>query len=186
MMLKKHQIIIFSLILLCSSFAQAQSRYFTKTGKITFFSEAPLEDIEAINKTASAVLDSKTGAIQFSVLMKGFEFKKAMMQEHFNENYVESDKFPKAEFKGTIINNSDINYSISGTYKAKVNGQLTIHGVTKEIETIGNIIVNSDHLKAESVFTVLVADYNIKVPAIVKDNIAKKIKVTVDAKLDSL
>jgi polyisoprenoid-binding protein YceI len=186
MMLKKHLIIIFSLIVLGCSYAQAQSRYFTKTSKITFFSEAPLEDIEAINKTASAVLDPKTGAIQFSVLMKGFEFEKAMMQEHFNENYVESDKFPKAEFKGTILNNSEIDYTKPGTYKAKVKGQLTIHGVTKEIETNGNIVVNNDHLKAESVFNVLVADYNIKVPAIVKDNIAKKIKITVDAKLESL
>lgn len=185
MILKKHLPILFSLLLL-GLFAPAQTRYFTKTAKITFFSEAPLEDIQAINKTASAVLDSKTGAIQFSVLMKGFEFEKAMMQEHFNENYVESDKFPKAEFKGTVLNNSEIDYAKPGIYKANVKGQLTIHGVTKDIEANGNIVVNADHLKAESVFNVLLADYNIKVPAIVKDNIAKKIKVTVDAKLETL
>src|SRR5437868_2935959 len=83
----------------------AQSKYYTKNGKIEFYSKATLEDIDAKNKTVAAILDSQTGAMQFSVLMKGFEFQKALMQEHFNENYVESDKYPKGEFKGTITNN---------------------------------------------------------------------------------
>ncbi len=165
---------------------KAQGRYFTKTGKIDFFSEAALEDIEAKNKTATAVLDTKTGALQFSVLMKGFEFDKAMMQEHFNENYIESDKFPKAEFRGNIVNNSEIDYTKPGSHNATVKGNLTIHGVTKEIVINGSIKINPDHLLTESVFYVLVADYNIKVPAIVRDNIAKKIRITVNAKLEPL
>ncbi|MDQ3845325.1 MAG: YceI family protein, partial [Bacteroidota bacterium] len=125
----------------------AQDRYFTKSGDITFFSKAPLEDIEAKNKSVTAVLDTRTGDLQFAVLMKGFEFKKALMQEHFNENYVESDKYPRSEFKGTLINNSEINYQKPGTYTAKVRGQLTIHGITRDIETTGSLKVDSDNLK---------------------------------------
>ncbi|HVE61255.1 MAG TPA: YceI family protein [Chitinophagaceae bacterium] len=169
-----------------SAIIQAQDKYFTKNAKIDFFSVAPLEDIEAKNKTGSAVLDIKTGSLQFSVLMQGFEFDKALMQEHFNENYVESDKFPKAEFKGSIINNSEINYQKPGIYTAKVKGTMTLHGVTKDLQTTGTIKVNDDNLKAESVFNLLLSDYNIKRPAIVKDKISNTIKVTVDAKLDPL
>jgi hypothetical protein len=175
---------ILTSLLLFTTIAQAQDKYFTKNARIDFFSVAPLEDIEGKNKTASAVLDTKTGSLQFSVLMQGFEFDKALMQEHFNENYVESDKFPKAEFKGSIVNNAEINYGKPGTYNAKVKGTMTLHGVTKDIETTATIKVNDDNLKAESIFNLLLSDYNIKRPAVVKDKISNTIKVTVDAKLD--
>ncbi len=184
-MFKKNLFALTSLLLFIT-IVQAQDKYFTKNAKIDFFSVAPLEDIEGKNKTASAVLDTKTGSLQFSVLMQGFEFDKALMQEHFNENYVESDKFPKAEFKGSIVNNAEINYGKPGTYNAKVKGTMTLHGVTKDIETTATIKVNDDNLKAESIFNLLLSDYNIKRPAVVKDKISNTIKVTVDAKLDPL
>ncbi|MEJ7912125.1 MAG: YceI family protein [Chitinophagaceae bacterium] len=164
----------------------AQTRYFTKSGRIEFSSKAPLEDIEARNKTATAVLETNTGALQFSVLLKGFEFEKALMQEHFNENYVESDKFPKAEFKGSILNNTDISYSKPGTYNTRVKGIFTLHGVSKEITTTGTIKVNVDHLRAESTFNILLSDYAIKLSAIVRDKISNTIKVVVDTKLEPL
>src|SRR5687767_3645741 len=106
--------------------AAAQDKFYTKTGKITFFSSTSLEDIQAINKSVTALLNATNGDIQISMLMKGFEFKKALMQEHFNEDYIESDKFPKAGFKGQITNNSSINYAVNGSYPATVSGQLTI------------------------------------------------------------
>ena len=174
------------LLLFFTTIVQAQDKYFTKNAKIDFFSIAPLEDIEGKNKTGSALLDTKTGSLQFSVLMQGFEFDKALMQEHFNENYVESNKFPKAEFKGSIINNGEINYQKHGTYIAKVKGSMSFHGVVKDLETTATIKVNDDNLKAESIFNLLLSDYNIKRPAIVKDKISNTIKVTVDAKLDPL
>jgi polyisoprenoid-binding protein YceI len=175
------------LTLIAASFiVKAQDKYYTKTGKITFFSKATMEDIEAKNKTATAILDTKTGALQFSVLMKGFEFEKKLMQEHFNENYVESNKYPKGEFKGSIVNNQDINYKKDGSYSAKVKGKLTIHGVTKDIETTGTIKVNGGNIDASSVFNVLVSDFNIKIPGVVKDKISNSIKVTVDCKLEPL
>ena len=184
-MLRKN-FLVATLLLFFISIVHAQDKYFTKNAKIDFFSVAPLEDIEAKNKTASAVLDTKTGILQFSVLMQGFEFDKALMQEHFNENYVESNKFPKAEFKGNIINNAEINYQKAGTYTAKVKGTMSFHGIVKDMETTATIKVNDDNLKAESVFNLLLSDYNIKRPAVVKDKISNTIKVTIDAKLDPL
>ena len=183
-MLKKHS--LFCLLVFTSLFLQAQDKYYTKTGKIEFSSKAPMEDIEAKNKTVAAILDTKTGAVQFSVLMKGFEFPKALMQEHFNENYIESDKFPRGEFKGRITNNQNVDYTKDGTYPAEINGKLTIHGVTKDIKTTGTIKVTGSKIDATSVFTVLLSDYKIKIPSLVKDKLSNNIKVTVDCKLEPL
>ena len=183
-MLKKHS--LFCLLVFTSLFLQAQDKYYTKTGKIEFSSKAPMEDIEAKNKTVAAILDTKTGAVQFSVLMKGFEFEKQLMQQHFNENYVESDKFPRAEFKGTITNNSSINYKKDGSYPAKVKGKLTIHGVTRDVETDGLIKVSGGKIDATSSFNVLLSDYNVRIPAIVKDKVSNTIRITVDCELQPL
>ena len=133
------------LLLLCATALLATSsygqKYFTKNGKINFdaTSASSPEKIEGVNRTVTCVVDTKTGNIQFAVLMKGFEFERALMEEHFNENYVESDKFPKAEFKGTIDNNDKVNYTKDGTYTVKVKGKLTMHGETKDVETEGKI-----------------------------------------------
>jgi polyisoprenoid-binding protein YceI len=184
-MLKKNIILAFALIL-SATMSFAQDKYYTKTGKINFTSKAPLEDIEGKNKTVTAVIDSKSGAIQFAVQMKGFEFEKQLMQQHFNENYVESDKFPKGEFKGIITNNSEINYTKDGTYTAKVKGKMTIHGVTKDVETTGTIKVDGGKLNTNASFNLLISDYNISIPSVVKDKVSNSIKVTVDCKLEPL
>lgn len=184
-MFKRSLVTLASLILLATA-VNAQDRYFTKTGTIQFYSKAALEDIEAKNKTVTAVLDSKTGAIQFSVQMKGFEFAKALMQQHFNENYVESDKYPKAEFKGSIANNSAVNYTKDGTYDVNVQGKLTLHGVTKDIDAPGTIKVNGEKIEAGSTFNIQLDDYKISIPTVVKDKINNNIKITVDTKLEPL
>lgn len=163
-----------------------QGKFYTKTGRILFFSTTTLENIEAVNKSVVALLDSKTGDIQFSVLMKGFEFKKALMQEHFNKNYVESHKYPKAEFKGQVINNAEINYGSDGNYPTTVKGRLSIHGQSRDIETPGTIIIKDGKLSMKSIFNVTVADYNISIPKIYRDNIAKTIQVTVNCNLNPL
>lgn len=182
----KKKIIVALAFVIATTLSFGQDRYFTKTGKINFFSNASMEDIEGKNKTVTAVLDAQTGAMQFAVQMKGFEFEKQLMQQHFNENYVESDKFPKAEFKGTVTNNSAVNYNKPGSYTVKVKGKLSIHGVTKDVETTGIIKVNGGSLDANSSFNVLLSDYNIKVPAIVKDKLSNSIKITVDCNLEPL
>ena len=182
----KKNLVALALLVLFAGSINAQDRYFTKTGKIDFSSKAPLEDIEAKNKTVTAVLDTKTGAIQFKVQMKGFEFEKALMQEHFNENYVESGKYPEANFKGTAANNSTVNYGKDGTYNVKVKGKLTLHGVTKDVEAPGTIKVASGKIDAASSFSIQLSDYNISIPSVVKDKISNNIKITVDTKLEPL
>ena len=182
--MKKYPLLV--CLLAVSALAGAQDKYFTKSGKISFFSKSTLENIEAHNKSVTCVLDTKTGNLQFAVLMKGFEFEKALMQEHFNENYVESHKFPKAEFKGQVTNISEIDAGRDGTYKAKVKGKLTMHGVTRDVETVGTIAVKGGRLEADASFNVLLADYDISIPSVVKDNISKSINITVDCALDLL
>ena len=184
-MFKKNLVALAGLVLFATA-VNAQDRYFTKTGTIAFYSKASLEDIEAKNKTVTAVLDTKSGAVQFSVQMKGFEFEKKLMQEHFNENYVESDKYPKADFKGSISNNSSVNYTKDGSYNVTVKGKLTIHGVTKDVTAPGTIKVSAGKIDASSTFNILLADYKISIPSVVKDKISNSIKITVDTKLEPL
>ena len=183
-MLKKS--LIATGLVLITVVSQAQDKYFTKTGKIDFSSKSRMEDIDARNKTVAAILDTKTGAVQFSVLMKGFEFPKALMQEHFNENYVESNKYPKGEFKGSITNNSTINYKNDGSYPAEVSGKLTIHGVTKDVKTKGTVKVDGGKIDVTSIFNILLSDYKIKIPSIVKEKLSNNIKITVDCLLEPL
>ena len=177
------KVIFLSLLMVCGialSTIHAQSKYFTRTGNISFYSSAPLEDIEAHNSSASSVFDLETGQIQFAVLIKAFKFKKALMEEHFNENYMESDDFPKSTFKGHINNVKEIDLTTDGEYTADVSGTLTIHGVSKEVTTTGKFTVADGNITAASEFEVAVADYDIVIPKLVRDNIAKIVKITVD------
>jgi YceI-like domain len=166
--------------------ATAQDKFFTKSGKISFVSKGAIETIEAVHKGVTCVLDAKAGFMQFAVLMKGFEFRKALMQEHFNENYVESSKYPKSEFKGQIVNNSDIDYTKDGTYKAKVKGKLSLHGETKDVETDGTITVKNGSINANSVFNILLSDYKISIPGMVKENMSNTVTITIDCPLEPL
>jgi polyisoprenoid-binding protein YceI len=177
-------LVIITIVL--SSIASGQGRFFTKAGSISFFSKTQLEDIDAHNRSVTCVLDTKTGNVQFAVLMKGFEFKKALMQEHFNEDYVESDKFPKAEFKGQVLDNANIDYTKEGTQQVKVKGQLTIHGQTNEIETDGTLSVKDGKINIASEFQVAVADYKISVAAFAKEKVAKTIDVKVSCVLEPM
>jgi YceI-like domain len=184
--MKRMRLIICGFFLLVSFAIHAQGKFYTKSGKISFFSSTPLEDIAAINKSVAVRLDTKTGDLQFAALIKGFEFKKALMQEHFNDTYMESKKLPRTEFKGQITNNGEINYTTNGAYTAKVKGRLTIHGVTKDIETPGTVTVKDGRLTLASSFNVVIADYNITIEKLYRDNIAKSIKVTVDCALSPM
>jgi polyisoprenoid-binding protein YceI len=174
------------LLLLSSFILMAQDKYFTKSGKIYFNASAKLEKVEATNRSVIAVLDTKTGAVQFAVMLKGFEFEKALMQEHFNENYVESDKYPKSEFSGQVSNNKEINYSKDGEYAAKVSGKLTLHGQTKDVIATGKIIVKNGKLQLDSDFGVLLSDFKIDIPGLVKENISNDTKITVECQLEPL
>lgn len=184
--MKKRVISLTGVLVLLSVLVSAQDKFFTKNGRISFVSKGNVETISAKHKGVTCVLDSRSGAMQFAVLMKGFEFPKALMQEHFNENYVESDKYPKADFKGQVVNNDDVKYGQDGTYNAKAIGTLTLHGVTKEIEVPGKIIVKGGKPQLNADFTILLSDYNIKIPSLVKENISNTVSVAVDCALEPL
>jgi polyisoprenoid-binding protein YceI len=171
--------LIASLVLLTTFTASAQ-KYFTKNATVTFLSKAPTETIEGTNKTTTTVIDAKTGAIAFSVVVKGFVFEKQLMQQHFNDNYMESNKYPKSEFKGTISNNATVKYTTDGTYNVTVTGKLTMHGVTKSINTTGKITVAGGKVSATSEFNVTLSDYKISIPSVVKDKIGKTVKISVN------
>ncbi len=172
-------------MLFISSSAIAQ-KYITKNGNISFFSSTPVEDIEAHNNQVNAALDTESGDFVFKVLIKSFKFEKALMQEHFNENYMESHKYPNATFVGKLKNANEINFSKPGKYDATIAGKLTIHGVTQDITESGTFEVEGDAIHGKSKFMVRVADYDIKIPKTVINNIAKEIEVTVDVSLKPL
>jgi hypothetical protein len=157
-------------------------KYMTKNGYIGFYSHTSLEDIKADNNQVASILDTSTGEIVFQVLIKSFHFEKTLMEEHFNENYLESEKFPKSTFTGKITNHSTVSYSKNGVYDVTVEGDLTIHGVTNKVTAKGTIEVITGGINANSKFIIVPEDYNIKIPGVVRNNIAKTIEVTVTMK----
>ena len=179
------QLFLCAIALFTMQSLQAQ-KIFTRDGKVAFHSDAPLEKIEAHNHKASSVIDIESGRMEFAVLIKAFQFEKALMQEHFNENYMESTKFPKATFKGQIDNLTAIDFSTDGTYEAQISGEMTIHGVTQPIRTKGQFTVKEGVVSGWSTFTVLVADYDIEIPSVVVDNIAKEVSITVNCTYEAL
>ncbi len=178
------KLIVATLFLSFITLSSSAQRYYTKNGSISFFSKASLENIEANNNQVMSVLNTQTGDLQFSVLIKSFHFEKALMEEHFNENYLESDKFPKSTFKGTIADVSKISFTTDGVYPVTVSGDLTLHGVTKKINATGNITVKAGKISADAKFLLKLADYNVSIPKLVKDNIAESVEVKVVSHFD--
>jgi polyisoprenoid-binding protein YceI len=152
--------------------------YMTRTGTINFLSTMPLENIKAQNDQVYAVIDAGKKELAFTLLMKSFLFEKELQQEHFNENYAESDKYPKASLTGTYTGNVDL--TKDGTYPVSVKGNLTLHGVTKPIETPATLEVKAGHLLGQCMFSISPEDYNITIPSVVRDKIAKQASVTVN------
>ena len=171
--------IVLLAILIVSQAVTAQ-KYISKNGHIWFYASTPVENIEAHNNQAVSILNPEDGTLQFSLLVKSFEFKVALMQEHFNENYMESDKIPKAGFTGKLSNLSQIDFKKNGSYPVEVTGDLTIHGVTKPVTTRGTLIVSGNSVNTKAKFIVMPKDYNIEIPAVVENKIAKEVEVNVD------
>lgn len=170
---------------LAMAFAPQGDIYFTRTGHVSFYSKTDLEDIKADNNQAAVIFNKTSGALEVGILINAFQFKLAKMQEHFNETYMESTKFPKATFKGTISNLADIKFATPGVYPVKASGTLTMHGVSKAVTVSeGSVEVKGNQLLMKGVFYVNPTDYNIAIPAAVKDKIAKSIKIQVDCTLN--
>ena len=177
---------LLSIVFILLATAGYSQKYITKNGYIKFYSETPVETIEAHNRQVNSALDIATGDFVFKVLIKSFEFEKALMQEHFNENYMESDKMPDATFTGKITNLAAIDFTKDGKYEATIEGDLKIHGVTKKVTEKGTFEVSGGKITGKSVFMVHLADYKIKIPNTVVNNIAEDIQVTVEVNLEQL
>jgi polyisoprenoid-binding protein YceI len=157
--------------------------YSTSSGTIKFFSKTTAENIDATNNQVKAALDAKSGNLEFALSINSFLFKKALMQKHFQENYMESEKFPKSTFKGSITDNAAVKYGTDGTYPVSVKGKLTMHGVTKDVVVPGKLAISGNKAVLSGDFNVLLEDYNIKIPANNSSQIAKSIKVSVECTL---
>mgnify|MGYP000849068873 CR=1 FL=1 len=178
------QFSILAVTLLIAGAGFSQGKYFSRDGHIKFFSSTPIEDIEADNHKVTVVLDEATGKVEFSALIKSFEFEKALMEEHFNENYMESQTYPKATFKGSI---KDFKTGAYGSEtKVMAVGTMSIHGVSKEVEIPGTMSKTGEEYHLSSKFMVNPDDYKIEIPNTVREKIAKELEVTVDAKLGPL
>src|SRR4030095_1638472 len=174
----KTLVFLMFVVLYCTA-TNAQDRLLTRNGSISFYSKTPLEDIEANTQTAVSVLDKKTGEIEFSVLVKSFTFEKALMQEHFNEDYLESDKFPKSTFKGHIEALDKLSFDKDGKYSVSVTGELTIHGQSRKLTTPVTFTILKGVALADAQFDIALSDYKVAIPSLVKDKISKTVKIAV-------
>jgi polyisoprenoid-binding protein YceI len=188
--------LFFGTLLFLGVSTQAQI-YTAKAGStsISFHSDAPMEDIEATNKGAIIVLRASTNDVQVRVTIENFKFKNSLMEEHFNENYMETNKkvdvngaatYPNkyAEFKGKI--SETIDYTSQGEYKVTIKGKLTMHNVTKDVVITGTITMKGNEIVISSTFKVKVVDYEIKVPSMYVKNIAEEVDITINSTLEPL
>ena len=176
--MKKGILIATALLLTVKGFSQIYLSK-DKSAQIKFFSETPVENISATNDAVTSILNSTTDSIVVKVPVNAFIFPKSLMQEHFNENYMESKKFATSEFRGKV--NEDIDYTKNGEYAATCTGNLRIHGVTKPVTLKGTMKVAEGKVTLDSKFSVKLVDYNIEVPKVVFKNIAEDIQVTMTA-----
>ncbi len=172
---------LFATFISAKCFAQ---EYFTKNGRVSFFSKASLENISADNNQVISLLNMQTGDLRFHVPVNAFHFPKALMEQHFNTDYLESDKYPAATFKGKITGLNNVEIAKDGSYFVSVNGIMDMHGVSKNVTTNATIIVKEGKLSATSVFKIMLKDYNIKIPSIVVNNISEQIEISVSCQYE--
>lgn len=152
-------------------------RYVVESGSIAFFSKATIEDIRSENKKVSSIFSVSTGNVAFSVPIRGFQFEKHLMQEHFNDKYLESHRFPTATFTGMI---TGFDQNKSGVQDVRAHGRLTIHGVVQDIDVPGTFQNNNGKIILKSDFKLKLADYGVKIPQLLWQNIAEVVDVTIN------
>ena len=161
----------------------AKDIYFTRSGDVSFFSWTPIEDIKAKNNQVTCVLDMETGETSFRIPIRGFVFKNGLMQEHFNENYLESEKYPNAIFNGKIEGWKDFLIT-SKPQKVIIAGEMTIHGVTNSIKEPGLIYLDKQKVNGEATFKIMLVDYDVKIPRILIKNIAESVEIKMNLELN--
>lgn len=171
------KILLLFYFVLTTTQALAQGVFISSNAEVSFYSYAPLEDITATSKSVNSMFNTRNNEIAFTIPMQSFKFEKSLMQEHFNEKYVESDKFPMATYTGKIVEQLD--YSIDGTFNVTTSGELTIHGVGRNVVEKGTLIIKNDSIQLDAQFRIAVENYKIAIPKLLFRNIAD----TVDVKL---
>jgi hypothetical protein len=179
MIIMRYRFLILLGLLFIAFSTMAQDKFFTKTGQISFISRTPIIDIAGYHNDVISFLSTKTGDLVFAVVMKAFKFDLPLAEEHFNENYAESDLYPNSKFKGKITNMEEIHFDQPGKYTAIVEGELTIHGVTKTIRQTGILVVEKNNISASAGFKIAPEEYGIKIPSLVSDKIAREVDITV-------
>ena len=172
-----HRCLFALTLVLTASAAGAQQRFFAETPSINFFSDGLVEDITAVNHKVTSIFDALNGDIAYLMNVKDFQFVNKLMQTHFNEKYMESEKYPKSSFQGKV---SGFNLTNGGTQQVRAAGKLTIHGVVREVDVPGTIEVNGNKLILKAKFMVKLEDYKITVPQVVWDKIAQQVEVTLE------
>ena len=174
-----NRIFIAAIVFIMGQQLKAQDIWITRSGIITFHAGTSLEDIDGVNSEVASLLNIKTGDLAFNVPVKSFHFTRSLMEEHFNENYMESTKYSKSTFQGRIVDLSKVNFDKNGSYNVAIEGDLTIHGVTKKVNAPGTVSVAGGKISATSTFKTVLADYNISIPGVVAEKIAKEATIEV-------
>jgi hypothetical protein len=169
------KVFFYALTLVC--FSSEAQKYISEKSNVVFFSDAAIEDITAKNSKSTSIFNPETGDIAFSIPVPEFEFAKSLMKEHFNEKYMETEKFPKSTFQGKV---AGYDPKASGPQQAKAAGKLTIHGVTRDVEIPGTLELAGDKINLKSKFNVKLDEYNVKRPQLLWQNIAEAVEVTID------
>jgi polyisoprenoid-binding protein YceI len=177
--------IVILLVISCVliSFNLRAQKFKSVSSTVHFYSDAPMEDIEATNPDGKSALDISSGQIVFSIPIKSFSFEKSLMQEHFNENYLESDKYPEATFNGKL---SEFDPAISGWQSAKATGVMNLHGMTQNLSVDGEIKIDEEKIEIKAKFPITLKDYKIKIPKVVFYNIAEVVDVTITFKYEKI
>lgn len=175
------------IVVLTTAFSPAETKLVSSTGHISFFSHTVAEDITADNFKVVSTLIPSTGEVVFSVPMQSFEFEKSLMQKHYNsDKFLDTKQFPKSKFKGIITNLNEVDFSKNGTYNALVEGELTIHGITKKVSEKGKVVVDGEKVAVETTMKLTLADYEVAFEdGKPSTNIAKTIDITVKTEYNS-
>ncbi len=163
--------------LVCCSLTAPAQKFTTEKSHVAFFSKATVEDIKAENVKAVSIFNVPTGEVAFSIPIKDFEFDKGLMKEHFNEKYLETEKYPKATFQGKFIG---FNPEIGGEQTVQAQGRLTMHGITQEIDVSGTLEFAQKKILAKAKFNIKLADYKIEIPQLLWQNLAEVVEVSID------
>ena len=182
--MKMYRLLLINLILIFTGFASYAQKFQIKSSVTSFYSQAPLEDIEASTKETKGILDSDAKTFFFKVPIKSFVFNSELMRDHFNENYMESEKYPNAIFKGKI--NGPFNLSVDGSYPVVAVGEINMHGVKNNVSIPSVILVKNGTPSVESTFMIKLKDYKIDIPTVVFNKIAEEVEVKIAAVLDKI